>query len=111
MGNSLFLPISQSVDLLQDLAALRPSHGLKLVAAVAEENGAIGRQPIFPLNDFRWPDRSVLVVGNEFDGLSPQWLEQCDALVTIPLAPGCDSLNVAVATGILLHHMSSSYST
>jgi tRNA G18 (ribose-2'-O)-methylase SpoU len=62
---------------------------------------------VVPLDSFRWPARSVLVVGNEFHGLDEEWLALCDNFVTIPLAPNCDSLNVAVATGILLHHMRS----
>jgi TrmH family RNA methyltransferase len=51
------------------------------------------------------PERLALVMGNEGAGLKPSVRESCDALVGIPMAPGAESLNVAVAAGILLHAM------
>jgi len=100
MGTALSLPIAVSADLLTDLARLRAHGRFELVATVAAEApGVIG------LNEFEPPARSILIAGNEFHGLTPEWLGVCDHRVTIPIAPGCDSLNVAVATGIFLHHM------
>lgn len=49
------------------------------------------------------PERLALVMGNEGAGLKPSVREACDALVGIPMATGAESLNVAVAAGILLH--------
>lgn len=49
-----------------------------------------------------WPPRRVLVAGNETRGLRPLIRKSCDALVQIPLAGGLDSLNVAVALGVVL---------
>jgi len=43
----------------------------------------------------------ALLVGNEGKGASANILDQCDARVRIPLAGGVESLNVAVAHGIL----------
>jgi len=60
---------------------------------------ADGPETVF---DTRWPDRSVLVIGNETSGLRPGVRKACDALVGIPLAEGVDSLNAAVAAGIAL---------
>lgn len=56
-------------------------------------------------NDFfsvDWPPRRVLVAGNETRGLRPLIRKTCDALVQIPLAGGMNSLNVAVALGVVL---------
>jgi tRNA G18 (ribose-2'-O)-methylase SpoU len=102
MGASLSLPIGCSENLLQDLCRLRQETGLQLVAAVAQAD----EKPI-ALPNFTWPQRSVLVLGNEYRGLEKAWLDTCDYHVTIPLAPNHDSLNVAVAAGVLLYHMSS----
>ena len=100
MGSALSLNIARSADLLQDLQKLRHETGLQLVAAVAgDAKGAVS------LSDFSWPSRAALVVGNEYHGLDVDWLSACDHKVTIRIAPNCDSLNVAVATGILVHHM------
>ena len=52
--------------------------------------------------DMRWPNRCALVVGNEAEGLRPGIRKVCDAFVHIPLANGLDSLNAAVAAGVVL---------
>ena len=49
------------------------------------------------------PTSVALAVGNEGAGLTPDARMRCARLVGIPLAPGIESLNVAVAAGILLH--------
>ena len=51
------------------------------------------------------PDRVALVVGNEGAGLSEEARARADRTVGLPLAPDVESLNVAVATGILLHSL------
>jgi TrmH family RNA methyltransferase len=50
--------------------------------------------------DYRSP--VMLVMGNEQAGLSPQLARNCETLVKIPMAGRADSLNLAVATGIML---------
>jgi TrmH family RNA methyltransferase len=56
--------------------------------------------------DYRLPDygakANVLVMGNEQQGLTPALASACDTLVRIPQAGTADSLNLAVATGIML---------
>ncbi|HEX6940802.1 MAG TPA: RNA methyltransferase [Longimicrobiales bacterium] len=51
----------------------------------------------------RIPNRAALVVGNEGAGLSPALRGAADALVAVPIAKHAESLNVAVAAGILLY--------
>lgn len=46
--------------------------------------------------------RLALVVGNEAWGIAPAHKDGCDAVVSIPMAKGVDSLNVAVATAVVL---------
>jgi TrmH family RNA methyltransferase len=43
----------------------------------------------------------AILVGNEGKGASANLLDQCDAKVRIPMAAGVESLNVAVAHGVL----------
>jgi tRNA G18 (ribose-2'-O)-methylase SpoU len=43
--------------------------------------------------------------GNETDGLFPTWLQMADVRATIPMSASVDSLNVSVAAGIFLHHL------
>ena len=51
------------------------------------------------------PSRVALVVGGEGDGLRPLVRRSCDFEVSIPMAPGVDSLNAGVATGIALYEL------
>ncbi len=58
-----------------------------------------------PLGQTPTPARLALVVGNEGAGVSVQARERAEHLVALPIAPGVESLNVAVATGILLYEL------
>ncbi|MGO0576144.1 TrmH family RNA methyltransferase [Ornithinimicrobium panacihumi] len=46
------------------------------------------------------PERLALVLGTEGDGLSHRTVEAADLVVTIPMAGGVDSLNVAAASAV-----------
>ena len=50
------------------------------------------------------PPRAALIAGAEGPGLPPDILARC-LTVSIPMAAGFDSLNVATAAGIGLHHL------
>jgi RNA methyltransferase, TrmH family len=50
---------------------------------------------------------AVLLIGSEKRGLSSHLIEASDFTVRIPLRGLCDSINVAVAAGILLFEMAS----
>jgi rRNA methylases len=48
----------------------------------------------------------VLAIGSEGHGLSAPLVAALDRRVTIPVSPNVESLNAAVATGILLYALS-----
>jgi TrmH family RNA methyltransferase len=58
-----------------------------------------------PLDSSAVPARLALVVGNEGSGISDAARQRADRLISIPIASSVESLNVAVATGILLHEL------
>jgi len=58
------------------------------------------------LRDLRWPDKSVLVIGNEARGISPETARLLDETVAIPKFGRAESLNAGVAAGIFLAHAS-----
>ena len=60
-----------------------------------------------PLHELKPPERLALVVGNEGAGLSADARRLVDRLVALPIAETVESLNVAVATGILLYQLRS----
>ena len=69
--------------------------------------GSILDSRAVPLSSLEPQSRYALVVGNEESGLSSFWIDACEKLITIPMSRGIDSLNVGVASGILIHHLQS----
>jgi TrmH family RNA methyltransferase len=60
-----------------------------------------------PVFELKPPERLALVVGNVGAGLSPDARRRVDRLAALPIASTVESLNVAVATGILLYQLRS----
>ncbi len=59
-----------------------------------------------PLDQVEPPGKSwALVVGSEARGLGTFWRERLDEVVTIPGPGQAESLNAAVAAGIILHYL------
>ncbi len=52
--------------------------------------------------DWDWKQSSALVMGSEGKGISRLTAEKCDVLVKIPMYGKIESLNVSVATGVIL---------
>jgi tRNA G18 (ribose-2'-O)-methylase SpoU len=97
MGNVFRVPVHESRDLIRDLTVLRDRYGFTLTATVLSETA-------IPLWEAHGHDRHVLLFGAEGEGLTAAAREVCQEYVTIPMRPGSDSVNVAVASGIFLHH-------
>jgi tRNA G18 (ribose-2'-O)-methylase SpoU len=97
MGAVLRLPVIVADRLLEETAALSRSAALELLAAVADPVAE-------PFENVPPPRRLGLVLGDEHEGIDPQWRGLCQRAVTIPMRPGASSLNVAVAAGILIAH-------
>lgn len=68
--------------------------GLRILGTVVE-----GGVPYWNVD---WQGPVLLMLGNEGSGLSPELVVEADALLTIPLSSGVESLNVAVAAAPLL---------
>ncbi len=99
MGTVFAMPWAR-LDLGQGPELLRAA-GFEVVAAM------LGPHAV-DLADYaarvrRRPRRIALLVGSEGPGLSDDWLAAADVHLTIPMARGVDSLNVAAATAILCH--------
>jgi len=57
-----------------------------------------------PLGSVVPAGRSAIIVGSEGPGLTAHWQREADVRVTIPMAPGIDSLNVAASVAIACWH-------
>jgi RNA methyltransferase, TrmH family len=77
------------------------TRGVKLIAAVgADDFGVVAAREM----DFI--SSCAVMIGNEGSGLGVEWLEMCDARVTIPCPGPVESLNAAVAGSLLLYEAS-----
>jgi tRNA G18 (ribose-2'-O)-methylase SpoU len=101
MGTIFSIPLVRSDNLLRDLRRLKESWGFEMVATVLDERAE-------PLSKASRIERVGILFGNEAQGLDRQTLDLCDRQITIPMRQGVDSLNVAVAAGIVLYHFSRS---
>lgn len=57
------------------------------------------------IKDYIFPKRIAIVMGNEGKGISSEVLSLCDDFIYIPMNEECESLNVGVATSIILYEM------
>lgn len=58
-----------------------------------------------PIQEFRFPGSSAIIVGNEATGLSAEFLASCEFAVRIPQPGPVGSLNVATAAAIAMHEV------
>jgi tRNA G18 (ribose-2'-O)-methylase SpoU len=99
MGAAFKVPIARRRDLAVELGELRRATNLEVWAAVTSADAT-------PFDAAPRPEKLALLLGCEGHGLSAEWQQFADRRITIPMRPGVDSLNVATAAGILLHHLS-----
>ena len=95
MANNLLLPVIEAQDsdtVFQQLDGLN----YKPCATVLDSAATA-------LGDFSFPDRTVLVFGNEAHGITPSLISRCSTQLTVPMLNGTDSLNVSIAAGIFCH--------
>lgn len=57
------------------------------------------------LKDIQVDERFAIIMGNEGAGVSSNILDKCDEFLYIPMNSLCESLNVGVATSIILYEL------
>ncbi len=119
VGGSGVILLDHSTD-PYDPTAIRASMGAvftqRLVRASLSEFAALKKARSFPVvgtsdkasTDYhrcRYPPALILLMGSERQGLQPEHLALCDEVVAIPMLGSLDSLNLAVATGVVLYEI------
>lgn len=51
------------------------------------------------------PEKFVIIMGNEGNGVKEELLDLCDEYIYIKMNETCESLNVAIATSIILYEL------
>jgi 23S rRNA (guanosine2251-2'-O)-methyltransferase len=95
-GSVQQIPVARVVNLAQSLDYLKDK-GFWVFGADAHGGSN--------LKDMDFNCSVVLVLGGEEKGIRPLVKKKCDFLITIPMAGSFDSLNVSVATGIILYEI------
>ncbi len=96
MGSLFRLPFLVNQDPLECLAALR-SRGYRVWATGVESGAGLWEA------DLRPP--TAVLFGQEGAGLHRELLEATDGVITIPMDPGVNSLNVAVCAGLVVYEV------
>uniref|UniRef100_A0A4W5N3G8 rRNA methyltransferase 1, mitochondrial n=1 Tax=Hucho hucho TaxID=62062 RepID=A0A4W5N3G8_9TELE len=98
-------------DSVADMLKVKVAQGCQVIGTVGAE-AENSHVPVMKCSKFQMTKPTLLLMGGEGEGLSRELRLQCEVLLTIPprrdLHPGVESLNVSVATGILLHSLLSS---
>ncbi len=92
-GASTWVPITIVSNLVRIVEKLQDLH---FWVYAADMKGT-------PLNELDLKGNTALVLGSEGSGISRLLKEKCDSIVSIPTCGKIDSLNVSVATGVLLY--------
>ena len=93
MGSLFAMPLARAS--FEDLVRYKHARGaemsgLSLRGAMADANAPA-------------PKRAIILMGNEQSGLPPHMEAACDVLVKLPMRGRADSLNLAIATGVMLY--------
>ena len=97
MGSGFRVPAASAVfpGALESLE----KEGFHVIVSALDGNPLYERKPL-PANE-----KIILVIGNEAHGVSPAVQQMADVRLKIPMRGGAESLNAAVAAGILMYEL------
>lgn len=81
-----------------DLCKRKKAEGYKIVALEQNSNS-------IDYKKYKPSEKTLLVMGTESGGMDSKLLALCDVILEIPMRGIKDSLNVSVATGIILYRL------
>ena len=94
MGALLRIPIVETENMFE----LFNKHGLNVYASVVKNCDK-------KINDISFKDGSVVIIGNEANGVSEAAISKSNDIFTIPMNGKAESLNAAVAASIIIWEM------
>lgn len=94
MGTLLRMPVIVLDDFSNEIGKL----GLKTYSCVVDKDAT-------SINEIIFSDSSVIIIGNEANGITKETKENSDYLITIPMSGNAESLNAAVAASIVMWEM------
>ena len=93
LGAELLVPFEYSEEPpLEDLK----SDGYRIVGLEQDERSVM-------IADYLVPEKVVLLLGEEVEGITAELIAECDDIIEIPMVGKKESFNVSVAAGIALY--------
>jgi len=80
------------------------SAGYRIVALEQAKNS-------IPMASYTPPEKIVLLLGEEVEGITTELLAECEDIIEIPMVGKKESFNVSVATGIALYALTTNPTT
>lgn len=96
MGSIFQIPIIHIDDILESISRLKDENISVISSSLATEKY---------LYDIDFKSDCALVIGNEAKGISEYVVEASDQLVKIPMSGDAESLNAAIASGVLMYEV------
>jgi tRNA G18 (ribose-2'-O)-methylase SpoU len=96
MGTIIDMDIIRVPDLTLALSEMRRLGSMSIIGATLHKDA-------IDLTDVTVSSSTIIAFGSEGWGLRQSVIDECNILARIPMAPGVDSLNVAIAGGIFMH--------
>ena len=97
MGGIFRLPVAVTDDITAEIALLRKA-GVPVYAAALTDKAR-------PAGQVDFSGGGAVLIGNEGNGLPEELIGACNDGILIPMARGANSLNAAMAAGILMWEM------
>ena len=98
MASVFNIPIVDSVNTPEVISFLK-NNNIKIVTSSLSANSV-------SLSSIKVEDNYALVLGNEGNGVEKSFNESSDIVIKIPMYGKAESLNVAIAGGIIMYHFS-----
>jgi RNA methyltransferase, TrmH family len=107
MGSALRLPLVRETDVGGLLEALRVA-GVRILATSPDATGGAGAARAAARGGYAFSDHPLTgacacLLGGEGAGLTDDLLRSADGLITIPMQPPVESLNVAVSAALIVY--------
>lgn len=94
MGSVFRLPIWWDMNIDEILSTVK-EQGIGTFAAVVDNDA-------YNIKDYKFDDNCVVLIGNEGNGLDLDIIQKCDKSITIKMNGNINSLNAAMAAGIIM---------
>ena len=101
VGLYQYIPYSHAENTLELITQLK-HEGYHIVSIEQDERST-------PYNHYNYPPKTALVVGNETFGVKKDVMDASDGIVELPMYGINKSVNVVVATGIVLYQIRTSF--